>query len=73
MEKIKVGIIGVGGIATADDVIEFLSAGASAVQVGAQNLVDPFACPKIIEDLPKKLDEYGIGTVQDIIGRSHKL
>lgn len=70
---VHIPIIGVGGIATADDVIEFMSAGASAVQVGAQNLVDPFACPKIIEDLPKKLDEYGIGTVQDIIGRSHKL
>ena len=70
---VNIPIIGVGGISTADDVIEFMSAGASAVQVGAQNLVDPFACPKIIEDLPKKLDEYGIGTVQDIIGRSHKL
>ena len=70
---VNIPIIGVGGIATADDVIEFLSAGASAVQVGAQNLVDPYACPKIIEELPRKLDEYGIGSVQDIIGRSHKL
>ncbi len=63
-------VIGVGGIATADDVIEFMSAGASAVQVGAQNLVDPFACPRIIEDLPKKMDEYGIAKLSDIIGRS---
>ena len=70
---VNIPIIGVGGIATADDVIEFLSAGASAVQVGAQNLVDPFACPKIIEELPRKLDEYGIGSVKEIIGRSHKL
>ena len=59
-----------GGISTADDVIEFMSAGASAVQVGAQNLVDPFACPKIIAELPGKLDEYGIANLKDIIGRS---
>ena len=70
---VNIPIIGVGGISTADDVIEFMSAGASAVQVGAQNLVDPFACPKIIEELPRKLDEYGIGSLQEIIGRSHKL
>ena len=70
---VGIPIIGVGGISTADDVIEFMSAGASAVQVGAQNLVDPFACPKIIEELPRKLDEYGIGSLQEIIGRSHKL
>ena len=70
---VNIPIIGVGGISTADDVLEFMSAGASAVQVGAQNLVDPFACPKIIEELPRKLDEYGIGSLQEIIGRSHKL
>ena len=46
------------------------SAMTSAVQVGAQNLVDPFACPKIIAELPKKLDEYGIAKIKDIIGRS---
>ena len=72
-QAVNIPIIGVGGISTADDVIEFMSAGASAVQVGAQNLVDPFACPKIIEELPRKLDEYGIGSLQEIIGRSHKL
>ena len=47
-----------------------MSAGASAIQVGAQNLVDPFACPNIINELPKKMDEYGIGSLKDIIGRS---
>ena len=71
-QAVDLPIIGVGGIATADDVIEFMSAGASAIQVGAQNLVDPFACPKIIRELPEKLDAYGIGRVQDIIGRSLK-
>lgn len=64
-------IIGVGGIASADDVLEFLSAGASAVQVGAQNLVDPFACQKIIESLPLLMEAYGIESLQSIIGRSH--
>ena len=69
-QAVNIPIIGVGGISTADDVIEFMSAGASAVQVGAQNLVDPFACPKIITELPGKLDEYGIANLKDIIGRS---
>ena len=69
-QAVHIPIIGVGGISTADDVIEFMSAGASAVQVGAQNLVDPFACPKIIAELPGKLDEYGIANLKDIIGRS---
>ena len=72
-QAVNIPIIGVGGISTADDVIEFMSAGASAVQVGAQNLVDPFACPKIIAELPKKLDEYGIANLKDIIGRSLSL
>jgi len=71
-QAVDLPIIGVGGIATADDVIEFMSAGASAIQVGAQNLVDPFACPNIINELPKKMDEYGIGSLKDIIGRSLK-
>lgn len=69
-QAVKLPIIGVGGIATADDVIEFMSAGATAVQVGAQNLVDPFACPNIIDELPQKMDEYGIKNITDIIGRS---
>ena len=71
-EAVDLPIIGVGGIQSADDVIEFLSAGASAVQVGAQNLVDPWACPKIIEELPFKMDEYGIENLSDIIGRAHQ-
>lgn len=70
-EAVNIPIIGVGGIATADDVIEFMSAGAAAVEIGAQNLVDPFACQKIIADLPAKMDKYGIKTLKDIIGRAH--
>lgn len=63
-------VIGVGGVATADDVIEMMSVGATAVQVGAQNLVDPYACSKIIDDLPVKMEEYGIDKLSDIIGRT---
>lgn len=69
-QAVDLPVVGVGGIQCADDVLEFLSAGASAVQVGAQNLVDPWACPKIIEELPRKMDEYGIDTLQQIIGRA---
>jgi dihydroorotate dehydrogenase (NAD+) catalytic subunit len=71
-ERVKIPIIGVGGIASADDVIEMMSVGASAVQVGSQTLVDPWACKKIIEELPEKMDRYGIQSLSQIIGRSHK-
>ena len=71
-QAVNLPVIGVGGVQCADDVLEFLSAGASAVQVGAQNLVDPWACPRIIEELPHKMDEYGIETLQEIIGRAQE-
>lgn len=67
---VKIPVVGVGGIACADDLLEFLSAGASAVQVGAQNLVDPYACLRIVEELPKKMEEYGIRELKSIIGRT---
>ena len=70
-EAVKIPIVGGGGIATAEDVIEMMLAGASAVQVGAQNLVDPFACPKIIEALPHVMEKYGIKNLKDIIGGAH--
>ncbi len=66
-------IIGMGGISTVDDVIDFLSAGASAVAVGTANFVDPFICPTLIEQLPAKLDELGLETVAELVGRSHRL
>ena len=71
-QAVDLPVVGVGGIQNADDVLEFLSAGASAVQVGAQNLVDPWACPRIIEELHQKMDEYGVGTLQEIIGRARQ-
>ena len=70
-EAVKIPIIGMGGIATAKDVIEMMLAGATAVQVGAQNLVEPFACKNIIEDLPNVMEEYKIKSLEDIIGGAH--
>jgi dihydroorotate dehydrogenase (NAD+) catalytic subunit len=68
---IKIPIIGVGGISCADDVIEFISAGASAVEIGTQNLVDPFACKSIITELKDKLVEYNLTSISKMIGRTH--
>ena len=64
---VNIPVIGMGGVATAEDVIEMMMAGATAVEVGAQNLVDPFACKKIIEDLPRVMEEYKIDTLESII------
>lgn len=69
-KAVKIPIIGIGGISSADDVIEMMSAGASLVEVGAANLVDPYCCKRIIEDLEKKSDEYQIENLKDIIGRT---
>ncbi len=68
----KLPVIGVGGIATADDVLEMLSAGAGAVQVGAQNLVNPWACKEIIDALPGVMQRYGIKSLQSVVGRAHR-
>ena len=65
---VKIPVIGMGGISSAEDVIEMMLAGATAVQVGAANLVDPFACKKIIGDLPRVMDKYSIKNLKDIIG-----
>ena len=70
-DAVKIPIVGGGGVATAEDVIEMMLAGASAVEVGAQNLVDPMACPKIIADLPRVMEKYGIKNLKDIIGGAH--
>ena len=70
-EAVKIPIVGMGGIMTAEDVIEFMLAGATAVQVGAANLVNPFACRDIINMLPKTMEKYGIRDLNDIIGGAH--
>ena len=70
-EAVKIPIIGLGGVQSAEDVIEMMLAGATAVQVGAANLVDPFVCRNIIEALPKAMERYGIENLTDIIGGAH--
>ena len=65
---VSVPVIGMGGVSTADDVIEIMLAGATAVEVGAANLVDPFACKNIIDTLPEAMQKYGINNLNEIIG-----
>ena len=65
---VNIPVIGMGGVTTAEDVIELMLAGATAVQVGAANLVDPFACKQIIEDLPRVMEKYKINSLSEIIG-----
>jgi len=70
-EAVKIPVIGMGGVSSAEDVIEMMLAGATAVQVGAANLVNPFACKEIIEALPATMKKYGIEKLSDIIGGAH--
>ena len=72
-DAVKIPIVGMGGISTAEDVIEFMMAGATAVEVGAANLVNPYACKEIIENLPRVMEKYNIESLADIIGVSHNL
>ena len=65
---VSIPVVGMGGVSSAEDVVEMMLAGATAVEVGAANLVDPFACRNIIEDLPRVMDKYGIDNLSDIIG-----
>ena len=65
---VKIPVIGMGGVSSAQDVIEMMMAGASAVQVGSANLVNPFACKEIIEELPLTMEELGIKSIREIIG-----
>ncbi len=70
-EAVKIPIIGMGGVSTAEDVVEMMLAGATAVQVGAANLVNPYASKEIIEDLPRVMARMGIKTLEGIIGGAH--
>jgi len=71
-KAVNIPIIGMGGISTAEDALEMIYAGASAVGIGTANLVDPYACLDIIAELPAVLDKYGFETVEDAIGFAHK-
>jgi dihydroorotate dehydrogenase (NAD+) catalytic subunit len=68
---VKIPVVGLGGVSSAEDVIEMMLAGASAVQVGAANLKNPYACREIIDALPAVMDRYGIENIKDIIGGAH--
>ena len=70
-DAVKIPIIGMGGLSSAEDVIEMMLAGATAVQVGAANLIDPFACKDIIEQLPIVMEKYHINSLEEIIGGAH--
>lgn len=70
-DAVKIPIVGMGGVSNAEDVIEFMLAGATAVEVGAANLIDPYACKNIIEALPAAMEKYGINNLSDIIGGAH--
>lgn len=70
-EAVNIPIMGVGGVANAENVIEMMLAGATAVQVGAANLVEPYACKNIIEELPAVCKKYNIEKLRDIIGGAH--
>ena len=65
---VKIPVVGMGGVSSAEDVIEMMMAGATAVEIGAQNLVNPYACRDIIDELPSVLDKYRINNISDIIG-----
>lgn len=71
-QVVKIPIIGMGGVSSAEDVLEFLLAGASAVAIGTANFRNPFICPEIIEKLPAVLQEYGYNSLEECIGRSWK-
>lgn len=70
-QAVDIPIIGMGGVSSAEDVLELMLAGASAVEVGAANLVDPFACRDIVAALPRTMEQYGIHSLRDIIGGAH--
>ncbi len=71
-KAVKIPVVGMGGVSTAEDVLEFMYAGATAVEVGAANLVEPYACKNIIEDLPRVMEKYGVKSLSEIIGKSFR-
>jgi dihydroorotate dehydrogenase (NAD+) catalytic subunit len=70
-QAVKIPVIGIGGVSTAEDVLEMMLAGATAVEVGAANVADPFACKKIVDELPAVMKKYNITNLKDIIGGAH--
>ncbi|MBR0142900.1 MAG: dihydroorotate dehydrogenase [Clostridia bacterium] len=70
-EAVKIPVVGMGGVTSAEDAIEMILAGATAVEVGAANLTDPMASLKIVEDLPRVMEKYGIDSLADVKGAAH--
>ncbi len=70
-EAVNIPIVGMGGVSSAEDVIELMLAGATAVEVGAANLIDPFAARDIVNDLPRVMEKYNINNLSEIIGGAH--
>ena len=71
-QAVQIPVIGMGGVSSAEDVLELMLAGATAVEIGAQNLVDPFICPTIIGALPQVMEKYHISSLKDIVGGAWK-
>ena len=71
-DAVKIPIVGMGGVSSAEDVLEMMLAGATAVEVGAANLVDPYASKNIVEALPRVMEQYGIKSLAEIIGAGHR-
>ena len=71
-DAVKIPIVGMGGVSSAEDVLEMMLAGATAVEVGAANLVDPYASKNIVEALPRVMEQYGIKSLTEIIGAGHR-
>ena len=70
-EAVSIPIIGMGGVTSADDVLEMMLAGATAVEVGAANLVNPTAAKEIVEGLPAAMERYGVDNLTELIGGAH--
>lgn len=71
-DTVSIPIIGIGGVSSCEDVLEMMLAGASAVEVGAANLINPYICKDIVEKLPEVMKKYNIESLKDIIGGAHK-
>ncbi len=71
-DAVKLPIMGIGGVASAEDVIEMMMAGATAVQIGAENLINPYVCRDVVRDLPSVMEKYNITDLNEIIGVAHK-
>lgn len=71
-KSVSIPLIGMGGVSSAEDVLKMMAAGATAVQVGSANLINPYACRDIIADLPRVMEKYGVGSLRELTGAAHR-